>query len=317
MAALSSMLSPEEKMILIGSRALQLRFPSLDRKAVDFDFVCTEGRMNAWMAENKDKISSSSELTELKDTKLKKFCLKGDPICEFEIIQKDTTTQELAELVKNDPDTIDSPFGLVPSADLLFTLKCTHKYLKNSPHFFKTLKDYHFLKSKGCKIRPEFLSFFKRREKETYDYKHPSLEVSKDNFFSGDNIIYTWDHDTIHEAIKFYDVPIYKKFLKDGGQVSVSKKKFDVLPHCEKIASVAEEITVLAIERSLVPTPDILTEKKAWLVSFSKVLSSITSGWWREFAYDHAFEVLKAYPKNYWSKFENAVLDGVVKPHKC
>jgi len=82
-----------------------------------------------------------------------------------------------------------------------------------------------------------------------------------------------------------------------------------------QIHSILEETTVLALERSLVPHPGVLTPKKAWHMAFSKVLSSITSGWWREFAYENAFEALSQWPQNYWERFQAAVASGIVRPH--
>jgi len=57
------------------------------------------------------------------------------------------------------------------------------------------MKDIHFLRSKGAEIKN--MELFKEREKITYDYGHPKLNVSKDAFFNGDGIQYIYDHDTI------------------------------------------------------------------------------------------------------------------------
>lgn len=124
-----------------------------------------------------------------------------------------------------------------------------------------------------------------------------------------------YDHDSIHEAVKLGDVPAYMLFKKDGADVQCDRKKFDALPHDVKISSVIEEATVLAIERSLVPYPGVLTEQRAWLFATSKVMSSITSGWWREFAYENALDVLKRYPAGYWARFNQAIDAGIVKLH--
>jgi hypothetical protein len=77
---------------------------------------------------------------------------------------------------------------------------------------------------------------------------------------------------------------------------------------------VVEEAAVLAIERSLVPHPGIKTPEEAWRFALAKVCSSITSGWFREFAYENALEIIKLYPKGYWEKFQEDVKSGLVKP---
>lgn len=301
---------------IIGSRALALRAPHAIRRPIsDFDFVCTVPELWDWVDKNKTKVGWC-ETKWVKDNKFILESLNGGTNVEFEVAKGwGNSTDMLVQLIREDPDTRESPFGLIPSLDLLFTLKRSHRHLKNSPHFWKTLADYHLLKKMGCKVREEWKAFLKLREKETYDYKHPSLNQSKKDFFNGDGIVYTWDHDTIHVAMALFDEPIYKKFLKDDAPVKVDKAKFMALPHEQKLASVVEETAVLAIERSLVPHPGVKTPKQAWHFALSKVLSSITSGWWRAWAYEHALEVLKMYPDGYWERFQEAVKQGIVKPH--
>ena len=70
---------------------------------------------------------------------------------------------------------------------------------------------------------------------------------------------------------------------------------------------------MLACERSLIPHPGKMTPKQAWTFALSKVCSSITSGWFREFAYENIFEVMKSYPENYWDKFQQAAKEGKVR----
>jgi hypothetical protein len=73
---------------------------------------------------------------------------------------------------------------------------------------------------------------------------------------------------------------------------------------------------VLAIERSLVPHAGVKTAKQAFVFALSKVCSSITSGYFRDFAYENAFDILKNYKDGYWEKFQNDVTNGKVKPYK-
>ncbi len=63
-----------------------------------------------------------------------KMIVEGSTNCEFEIIKPDTSSYIMEELVAQ--DHIETPFGMVPSLDMLFTIKSSHKYLKNSPIFF-------------------------------------------------------------------------------------------------------------------------------------------------------------------------------------
>lgn len=301
-------------MILIGSRALMLRAPKLlRRKPVDFDFVCTMDEFNAWVDKNGSKIGITKIYPEDND---KKMIIEGSTNCEFEIIREGSSSEMLRNLVEGAADSIETPFGWVPNVDMLFTIKKSHRYLRNSPFFWKTLLDYHIMKFAGAKVRPEYQEFLKLREKETYWYKHPKLNQSKEGFFADDNIQYVYDHDTIHESVARVDgKPAYTNYMKDGAQVDCDKNKFfNVCSQETRLNGVVEEAAVLAIERSLVPHPGVWTPEYAWKFALSKVCSSITSGWFREFAYENALEILKLYPAGYWEKFQEDIKSGLVKP---
>lgn len=295
-------------MLLVGSRALALRRPeALLRAPRDFDFFCWRRELEPWVK----RYYPASEAPIYVDPATGRLVTVGN--VEFELADARPSTAMLIDLVSSDPETTVTGMGLVPSFDVLFTIKKSHRYLKNSVHFWKTLGDYHMMKKLGGHVPKQYEEFLKLREKETYSYPHPKLNQGKMGFFNGDQVTYVYDHDTVHEAVKLFDQPAYTTFQKDGAEVQVDRKKFDALPHERKLASVVEEATVLAIERSLVPFPGVLTEEEAWRLAFSKVLTSITSGWWREFAYENAIEALRMYPKGYWDRFNQAVETGIVK----
>lgn len=299
-------------MILIGSRALMLRAPMLlSRKPSDFDFIASEAEAMDWLQSNADKIGAS-QVSRPKENKL---ISQGNVNIEFELIEPGNSADQLLQLVKEDKQTIKTPFGLVPNLDLLFTLKTSHRHLKNSPHFWKTLFDWHKMRDFGAKIRPEYKEFLKLREKETYTYNHPKLNVNKKDFFSEDQgVKYKYDHDSLHRAVKNLDIPAYCYFMEDASEVYCSKEKFFSCSKEIQNYSVVEESAVLALERSLVPFPGVLSAKQAWSLAFSKVCTSIASGWWRAFAYDNAMEILKMYPEDFVSKFEKGLKDGTVLP---
>lgn len=286
-------------MIIVGSRALALRYPTiLDRKPVDFDFICSINEANAWV----NKYESSICPTKTYEVK-NKLIIEGSINCEFEIIKENHSSNLFNDFVINDKQTINTDFGLVPHIDLLFLLKSSHKYLKDSPHFWKTAIDYHKIKDYGGKIRDEHKELLALREKETYDYAHPKLNQSKKDFFSDDNINYQYDHDEIHECVKHLDKPAYKYYMANDAEVMWDKNKFLSCPREIQLYGVLEESYVLALERSLIPHPGVLTPKQAFAFSLSKVCTSITSGKFREFAYENIFDVFKMYNEDYYSKF--------------
>jgi hypothetical protein len=296
-------------MILIGSRALALRAPyALFRQPKDFDWVCTQQEFDQWMEKESFKVKPTKVYPEGSN----KMIVEGSTNCEFEIIKPGTSSEMLVDLVK--ADCIETPFGMVPSLDMLFTIKSSHKYLKNSPHFWKTVADYHIMKKIGAKVRPEYEAFLKLREKETYTYAHPKLNQSKDGFFADDGLIYEVDHDDIHESVRRFDKPAYRYYMKDGAEVQCDKAKFFACSRDIQLAGVVEEAATLAIERSLLPHPGVWTPEFAWKFALAKVCSSITSGWFRAFAYENILDVLKLYPAGYWEKFQQDRANGLVKP---
>ena len=285
------------------------------RAPLDFDFVCTKQEAFAWLEKNSAKIEITKEpyYESFGGVAARKLIVEANTPIEFELIEPGNTSEIIQQLVENNSESIETPFGWVPTFDLLFTIKKSHRYLKNSPHFWKTLADYHIMKRLGAKVRPEYETFLKLREKETYYYKHPKLNVSKDQFFADDGLQYEVEHDDIHESVKRYDKPAYLYYMKDGEQVLTDKAKFFTCAREIQLAGVVEEAATLAIERSLIPHPGVWTPEFAWKFALAKVCSSITSGWFREFAYENALEILKLYPNGYWEKFQQDRADGKVR----
>lgn len=197
---------------------------------------------------------------------------------------------------------------------LLYTLKMSHRYLKDSPHFLKTMKDIQMCRTYGVTIPDSYLEFYKERQKIQYDYSLPKLNQKKDTFFSGDGIIYEYDHDSIHEAVKFMEHPAYTYYA--DGEVWSCKDKFNSCSEEIKLYGVLEESLVLACERSQLafnPSPDPLWSFEHALF---KVCSSITSGFFREYAWENYDKVINLYNKvgiGYSDRVKHAVSTGVVK----
>jgi len=187
---------------------------------------------------------------------------------------------------------------------------------------------------RGLKYRvpPQLQSWLKDREKQTYDYGHPSLKQGKANFFSGDGVNYVYEHDDIHEALATLRAllgnisaeesplprrPAYIQFQKDPKlDVSVSKEKWLQCSEHVKLMSVLEESYVLALERSQIPTDFSIAPRTSFLIALEKVCTSITSGWWREYAWEHYYQVLAMYSDNYVDRFQKALSDGKIRSYQ-
>lgn len=235
-------------------------------------------------------------------------------ILEAEIAWPDSLTEELYRLISDDCHTYEGRAHLIPSIDVLYMLKMSHRYLRNSPHFLKTMRDIHELRRMGAKIRPEHEEFYARRMLDTYDYKHPSLMRNKEQFFSGDGVQYVYDHDSIHEAVAYPLVPAYRLYARDDHDVMSSREKFFAVDEATRLRGVIEEATVLALERSQIPFPGGMTPEQSFRMALMKVCTSITSGWFREYAWEHYDQAIAGYDPYYLGKFTFAVRQGRVKP---
>ena len=302
---------------MIGSRALMLRCPSaLMRKPLDFDFFCTEEEYHQWLEKNLSKVGKAEVYPEGDN----KMIVKGaDAICEFELVKPGSSTELFMQAVKDDPETIESPFGSIPSLNAIFSIKTSHRFKKFSTDagaraWWKTLVDWHAMRSLGAEVTPRYMEFVKLREKETYSYKHPKLNMSKKDFFDDKNgITQIYFHDDLHSVIALNNLPAYTYYLLEGSEVLTDKNKFFSVSEDIRLAGVMEEAMTLALERSLIPHPGVLSPDQAFKMALAKVCSSVTSGYFRKFAYENAFEVIKKYPKNYFEKFQDAVKTGKIR----
>lgn len=231
---------------------------------------------------------------------------------EAEITWENTHSEKLYNLILEDKNTqiIDGMY--VPSMNVLYLLKMSHRYLKNSPHFLKTMEDILKMRKLGAIIEPEHMEFFKLREKETYNYGHPKLNKDKEAFFT-DDVDYRYDHDTIHLSMKNLEQPAYMYFKPENSEVWCSKEMWDNCPEQVKLFAVLEETNVLALERSQVLFPETAPEK-SFEIALSKVCSSITSGWFREFAWENYHKVKNLYQPDYVERFWKDVESGLVQP---
>lgn len=308
-------------MILVGSRALEIlvRHMGKDfyRPCVDLDYLCTEAEWKAQV-----KLFAGDELVELVERNGNKGHIKmvAGAHIEYDIAQPGDSTEQLIQYCEDlGNDLITTyPGDRIAPLDVLYLLKMSHRYKKNSPHFFKTMNDIHYMRSLGAKIPTELEDVFKLREKETYDYSHPNLDVKSKDFFKGDEVPYVYDHDTIHEAVAVLGVPAYKSYMKDDSEVMTSKEKFFEQENHIRLLGVYEESCVLALERSQIPFNFEVPARQSFVMALSKVCTSITSGWFREYAWENFGVVMKFYDSmgetDYIERFK--ANQEIVKPFK-
>lgn len=303
-------------MLLIGSRALVANNPELEgiRRTVDWDFICTIDQFSAWHKANKAKLqfavpTQGGKYYHARD--------KDGMNYEFELAWPGTTAEILLKSYEqSDRDSVEGMHTAM-NEDLLL-IKLSHRYKRNSPHFLKTMSDIKYLRGKiyneGKRWLLEYKDVFKLREAESYDYAHPKLNVSSKEFFTGDGVQYVFEHDSIHLAValdQYYSWPdgaespvstgrpAYTQYMKDGSEVMTSKEKFMSVPEQVRLYGVYEESCVLALERSQIPhglgKEGGPTARWSFEMALMKVCTSITSGWFREYAWESYEKVLDLY----------------------
>lgn len=290
-------------MLLIGSMALRNKGFNIGRSAGDVDYICTFDQFQRWARDNHCIVKRCVPLS---DTKFHVLSHSGMNY-EFEIAWEGTAARQLLDIYEGHGEA---------SVDWCYALKMSHRYLKDSVHFLKTMSDIHFLRtviSDEAQLIIES-DWFKQREAETYVYKHPKLDVSKEQFFTGDGVNYIYDHDSIHLTVAItqewdqpenqdnYDhhpVPAYTFYMKDGSEVMTSKEKFMSVHESIRLYGVYEESCVLALERSQIPhglgKEGGPTARWSFEMALMKVCTSITSGWFREWAWENYSKVLDLY----------------------
>lgn len=310
-------------MLVIGSRALVYNNPELSETRVcgDWDFIATIDQFNKWYKANK------SEMAFAVPTDGGKYyhCRGKDGMnYEFEIAWEGTSAAML--LGEYGVEAVDhwEQNYYVCDFDLL-AIKLSHRYKKNSVHFKKTMDDIRFLRSKLEEdyLNTEFmLEFIALREKETYTYSHPALNVDKGSFFKDDGVSYVYDHDDLHKVVAIEESPAYTKYIKEGQEVLTSIEKFWAVDQRTRLLGGLEESMVLALERSQIPhgigKESGPTPRWSLEMALMKVCTSITSGYFREFCWEHYNEIMAMYDElgEFWytNKFKEAVSNGEILP---
>src|ERR1700690_2184916 len=155
-------------MLIIGSRALKQageKYLSSAFRQWDWDYICSYTEF----------LSQKKEIGRCRSYPINRgkvmVVQTREQNYEFEIAWENSTAASLLKLIDENPSLVikdgDTSYA---SPDLIFTLKKSHRYLKDSPHFLKTMLDYRHLLSMGCQVPVALTDWYKDRVKETYWY---------------------------------------------------------------------------------------------------------------------------------------------------
>lgn len=147
--------------------------------------------------------------------------------------------------------------------------------------------------------------------------KTPKLNGVSNKEFFDDNVKKYVDHDYIHKVVA-YDtgIPAYTKMQKDNGTVTCYKELWHKnMCYTEKLQAVAEECSVIAIERHMLPQYIENTAGKPLFLAYKwalwRVCTNLCSGFFREFAIDNYYTVLNMYNETKLNDNIEAVLKTI------
>lgn len=295
-------------LVLLGSHALNHYTHA--RTPIDMDLLGTYDDCRDYI---KQIGKTERILSDYPDSGGDKIVVKTDKnIYEFEVAWPDSNTEGLLNIIENDQYTWVNDGWMIPTHHVLYMLKMSHRYKKDSPHFLKTMRDIQLLREFGAKIPEQHIEWFKERERLTYLNTLPKLNQSKKDFFDNSASIYTWDHDDIHEAVKHLDKPAYEYYKPDNAEVFTSKEMFFSVDEQVRLYGAIEEVMVLSIERSIYPFPNV-DKRWAFDMAHMKLATSISSGWFREYVWENYDKVQAMYSSEYVNKFYSALEAGLIK----
>jgi hypothetical protein len=135
-----------------------------------------------------------------------------------------------------------------------------------------------------------------RLTKEAYPQGNPKLNQSNKDFFD-DAVKKKYDHDWLHELAAHYDRPLYERMKNPDklGEAWCERDMWEDFPHEDKVKTVQEEAYVIATERFLIPNNFKYSKKLAYFTAVKKICTTLTSGWFRDFAIDNWKEIIDSY----------------------
>src|ERR1700740_889971 len=129
-------------MIVIGSEALRKHGIENGRRRLDIDVVGEYDEIVEF-AKQYGAIKSCYPIDDGKKlvVKTEKIIVEGELVWDGD---DECSATQLRDLILNDPGTAweKRPNGwVIPSVNVIYMLKMSHRYLRNSPHLIKTMRD--------------------------------------------------------------------------------------------------------------------------------------------------------------------------------
>lgn len=185
-----------------------------------------------------------------------------------------------------------------------FLYHCKAATLGWNVHWDKTVNDVLFFQQHGFKLNTDLYKLLVKDFTQIHGKKWASLKGKDSTSFFEDSVARKYNHDSIHEAVAYYNEPIYKSVLKGPESVLCDKDKFEKLLFEDKIKMVKEEVFVTALERFLIPNDFKYSANLAYWRSLKKLTTTMSSGWFKMFIIANFIDLYKN-SDDYVQKFNN------------
>lgn len=305
-------------MFIIGSTALKEGLKKygleLGRDPLDIDFICSRDEMVNYCN------SHDIPIIKLDEYKYRTQLLNGTYV-EFELLEHSISGQMyldyIIKYINFRSAIADNCFFIYAPLEVMLSIKRSHRHYPRQ--FDKHIRDYSLIKT----VMPIDIldGITKIREQETKErygaLKTPSLAKSSKDFFTDKVSNRVFIHDEIHKIMAYKEKPMYEYYSLGDGTVKCSKEKFFALKGLDKMKGVLEEAYVIALERILIPMMysggPLSTPEKAFKWALMRICTTLTSGWFRDFATENYSMIDEIYDPFYYETFFDAVDNGRIK----
>lgn len=319
-------------MILIGSRAYAFNYKDYKRvsSASDYDVIMSNTEFKNWFNTYKKFIISSIPSSE---DKYKIILEKDEKRISYEIEIGNDTGKSHDFLLNNTnfvtiAESVYKGFlgedFLVLSGPYLGITKKSH--ITYPIHFEKNIIDYqnicafenrNFMVDNLNELELEYYNLRSNEVSERSPQKTPKLNVSTEDFFSSKLPVPSYFvHDDLHALMAHRDKPIFEMMQRDNSKAWCEKDMFFALPYEYRLEAVVEEAYVIAMERYIIPQHgnNVKDHFECFKNAVKRICTTLTSGWFREFAVVNYNNVIKKYDDKFALKFINAYEKGLIKP---
>ncbi len=214
---------------------------------------------------------------------------------------------------------VDTPVGRAMVLGPLGLMLLKRSHLHRTLGFEKHIRHYHELRAFCSQLEKtdryyELLALRTKATKSLYPDRTPSLKKTKSDFFD-DYVTKVYDHDDLHYATCYGLEPIYERLKTEQEMVWCSKALWSLLEHEDKVKCVQEEAFVISLERFIIPQLVLdkphMPARMEYSKAVSKICTTLTSGWFRDFAIENWPEVM-TYNHDFLGKFNESLRTSTV-----